>query len=110
MKKVVYTALFICALQYCSPVCAQETDTLSKSTWNHSLAAGFYIFKDDFIFLPVYRADKDWLHLEARYIYQSAISDRNTDRHWTAISGTFYIRCVSCSLSKGYNTREHLTK
>jgi len=61
-----------------SPANSREGDTISRSPWNHSLAASFYIFSDDFFILPVYQADKKWLHLEARYNYE----DRNTFSAW----------------------------
>ena len=56
----------------------QEKDTASLSGWSHEIAANFYIFRDDFFVLPVYRVNKEWLHLEARYNYE----DRNTFSAW----------------------------
>lgn len=56
----------------------QEKDTASYTGWSHMGAANFYIIKDDFFVLPVYRVNKEWLHLEARYNYE----DRNTFSAW----------------------------
>jgi hypothetical protein len=57
---------------------AQEEDTLSHSGWYHNFDPSFYIFRDDFFILPIYQANKDWLHLEARYNYE----DMNTFSAW----------------------------
>lgn len=57
---------------------AQETQTGPEKKWNFSVDANNYIFSDDYIFLPVFRADKNKLHLEARYNYE----DLNTFSGW----------------------------
>ncbi len=43
--------------------------TNEKPKWNHYFEADFY-FEDDFYVLPMYRADRNHLHLEARYNYE----------------------------------------
>jgi hypothetical protein len=49
---------------------AQESSSTSEKQWNFGADANFYIFPDDFFVLPVFRADKNNLHLEARYNYE----------------------------------------
>lgn len=49
-----------------------------SSQWNFSTDVNFYLIPDDFFVLPVFRADKDKLHLEARYNYE----DRETFSGW----------------------------
>ncbi len=78
MKKIVYFWIFICTMLCSYSTFAQEQDTISKSKWNHNLEALFYILQDEFIFLPIYAVDNDWLHLEARYNYE----DMNTFSGW----------------------------
>lgn len=78
MKKRAYHYLGIFFLLYCNTVLAAERDTIPKSYWQHSLEANFYIWKDDFLFLPIYAVDKDRLHIEARYNYE----DTNTFSGW----------------------------
>lgn len=64
---------------------AQKSDSTSTGPiWSHNLEASFYIFRDDFIFMPVYTADRDWLHLEARYNWE----DRNTISAWAGYNFT----------------------
>jgi hypothetical protein len=53
-------------------VAAQQPDSLSVgNAWGGSADVNFYFMKDDFFVLPVFRADKGWLHLEGRYNYES---------------------------------------
>lgn len=54
----------------------QEQD--STSSWDFSADVNFYLITDDFFALPVFRADKNKLHLEARYNYE----DRETFSGW----------------------------
>jgi hypothetical protein len=49
-----------------------------SSQWNFSTDVNFYLIPDDFFILPVFRADKNKLHLEARYNYE----DRETFSGW----------------------------
>ena len=80
MKKIFfYPLLWICLLQCCFPASAQKPDTIKvRPRWEHELEADFYFMKDEFIFLPMYKADRGWLHLEARYNYE----DMNTFSAW----------------------------
>lgn len=48
---------------------AQES-TPSEKQWDFSVDANNYFFPDDYFFLPVFKADKNKLHLEARYNYE----------------------------------------
>jgi hypothetical protein len=70
MKKILAFSFWLCSLFSCLTVYAQEPDTITKSVWSHSLENDFYFYKDDFVFLPIYTVNKDWLHLEARYNYE----------------------------------------
>jgi hypothetical protein len=63
---------------------AQEKDTISRSVWSHNPGVSLYIWKDEIMVLPVYKVDKDWLHLEARYNYE----DRNTLSAWVGYNFT----------------------
>jgi len=49
---------------------AQEQNAVKNPKWSHSFENNFYFYKADFSYLPVYSADMDWLHLEARYNYE----------------------------------------
>lgn len=66
------------------PVFAQ-TPTLESPAWEFNPDVSFYFIQDDFFVLPVFRADKNRLHLEARYNYE----DRETFSGWVGynISG-----------------------
>lgn len=48
---------------------AQEVPATEKP-WNFGVDANFYFIPDDFLVLPVFKADKNKLHLEARYNYE----------------------------------------
>jgi|SRR5688572_10586873 len=51
---------------------AQVMDTLvTEKKWEGSAALNFYFKKEDIFISPVFKADKGWLHLEARYNYES---------------------------------------
>jgi hypothetical protein len=68
MKKII---CFCLVLTSClSQVFGQEEEKPPPSTWDFSIDANNYFFRDDFIFLPIFRADKNKLHLEARYNYE----------------------------------------
>lgn len=56
-----------------------QTEEPTPQTWEFSTDANFYLIPDDFIFLPVFCADKNKLHLEARYNYE----DIETFSVWT---------------------------
>jgi len=78
MKKIFCTWIYLFTLLYGYSSFAQQHDTVSNSKCTHNLDALFYIMQDDFIFLPIYSVDKDWLHMEARYNYE----DMNTFSGW----------------------------
>lgn len=71
MKKVFF-CLVVLAGGF--PASAQS----DSSQWNFSTDVNFYIIPHDFFVLPVFRADKNKLHLEARYNYE----DRETFSGW----------------------------
>lgn len=49
-----------------------------STAWSFSADINFYLIPDDFFVLPVFRADKNKLHFEARYNYE----DRETFSGW----------------------------
>lgn len=54
-----------------SPAWAQETEPPKQPAWEFSAGAMAYLVPDDADFLsPAFKADHDWLHLEARYNYE----------------------------------------
>jgi len=68
MKKsllVISTMLFFCLA---SP--AQNSPASTERQWNFGADMNMYFFPGQFIGLPVFRADKNKLHLEARYNYE----------------------------------------
>ncbi|MGE0021404.1 MAG: hypothetical protein AB7S72_17140 [Draconibacterium sp.] len=68
MKKRVVLPLFLMVFAFVTIAKAQD-ETGEKPMWNHYFEADFY-FEDDFYVLPMYRADRNHLHLEARYNYE----------------------------------------
>jgi hypothetical protein len=74
MKKIIFIGIAL--LSSIEWVHAQEQDSISG--WNFSTDVNLYIMQNDFFALPVFRADKDRLHLEARYNYE----DRETFSGW----------------------------
>jgi hypothetical protein len=76
MKKTLCLTFFV--LITCSFTFAQEGTSPVPRAWEFSTELNFYFFSDDFITLPVIKADKNWLHLEARYNYE----DLNTFSGW----------------------------
>jgi hypothetical protein len=74
MKKILYIGMVV--LSSVGWLHGQEQD--STMSWDFSADANFYLIKDDFFVLPVFRADKGKLHLEARYNYE----DRETFSGW----------------------------
>lgn len=60
--------LIILVLLSLSVAYAQEET--SASDWEFSTDVNFYLIPDEFFVLPVFRADKNKLHLEARYNYE----------------------------------------
>lgn len=49
---------------------AQDATRTEEKKWNFGADLNMYFFSDEFIGLPVFRADKNKLHLEARYNYE----------------------------------------
>jgi len=78
MKKNYFLISGICFLLFDTTAFATEPDTLSGSEWQHNIEADFYIWKNDYLFLPIYSVDKEWVHIEARYNYE----DVNTFSAW----------------------------
>ena len=76
----ILTMLMIVA---CTFTKAQETSTTEKA-WDFSPEVNFYFMQDDFFMLPVIKADKNKLHLEARYNYE----DRETFSAWAGYNFT----------------------
>jgi hypothetical protein len=56
----------------------QDSPVQTASSWQVETQANFYVFRDDFFVLPIVKADKNKLHLEARYNYE----DRQTFSAW----------------------------
>jgi hypothetical protein len=60
----------VCLLMHASSSAISQNETLKKtSDWEISVEANFY-FTDPFFILPIVTAEKDKLHLEARYAYE----------------------------------------
>ena len=55
---------FVCLTLLCvtNMLCARRLKTCNH-VWNFHAEASAYFFSDDFILLPVFRADRDHLHL-----------------------------------------------
>lgn len=49
---------------------AQEKPASETPAWELNAEMNLYFFKDDFIAVPVFKADKNRLHLEGRYNYE----------------------------------------
>lgn len=73
-------AAVLCAL-FAIPILAQTEDAAKEqeSSWEYyaELTGNFVPDGDDYV-TPVFMADRDWLHLEARYNYE----DRDTASVW----------------------------
>jgi hypothetical protein len=68
-------------LIFCGVSCLHvraQNDSIASKNWKFSSDLNFYFIPNDFIILPVIRADKNKLHLEARYNYE----DLNTASVW----------------------------
>jgi hypothetical protein len=72
MKKTVFGFILMIAVMPGISVLAQDEGSTENTYWYHELNTGFYFFPDDFIVLPVYQLNRDWLHLEARYHYEGS--------------------------------------
>ena len=75
MKKI---TCFVFGLFFSSAVLAQEQDSTQQKKWSFNPDLNLYLIPDDFFILPVMKADREWLHLEARYNYE----DRETFSGW----------------------------
>ena len=63
--------LFTLSLMICSLYLFGQTEEAPfEKKWNFNADANNYFFPDDYFFLPVFKADKNKLHLEARYNYE----------------------------------------
>ena len=74
MKKIIYIGIML--LSSVGWLHGQEQD--STTGWDFNADVNFYLIPDDFFVVPVFRADKNKLHLEARYNYE----DRETFSGW----------------------------
>lgn len=68
MKKTLFASIIL--IIFFSSAFAQVTEMPAKKKWNFGADMNFYFLPDGFIGLPVFRADKNKLHLEARYNYE----------------------------------------
>lgn len=81
MKRLAF--LFLASIISLS-VSAQDQDSTSGKAWEFNPDLNLYLIPDDFFILPIMRADRDWLHLEARYNYE----DRETFSGWVGYNFT----------------------
>lgn len=64
----------------------QQAEKTDSNTWSFAAAAyGYIIPSDQSYFSPTFRADRDWVHLEARYNYE----DRKTGSLWLGYNVSF---------------------
>jgi hypothetical protein len=68
MKKLLLIPLF--AILFCSISLAQDSEKPKEKKWEFGADLNMYFYSDDFVVLPVLRADQNKLHLEARYNYE----------------------------------------
>lgn len=76
MKHLIFTLVIVSVCSIAS--FSQESTNAPEKQWNFGADANFYFIPDDFFILPVFKADKNKLHLEARYNYE----DRETFSGW----------------------------
>ncbi|HEU5289551.1 MAG TPA: hypothetical protein VFU05_02835 [Cyclobacteriaceae bacterium] len=77
MKKTIISLVLIAS----SALAQAQSDS---TNWSFNTDVNFYLIPDDFFVLPVFRADKNKLHLEARYNYE----DRETFSGWVGYNFT----------------------
>lgn len=82
MKKIVSVLILVLATSLSSV--AQESSSDSEKQWNFGADLNMYFIPNEFIILPVFRADKNKLHLEARYNYE----DLETFSGWVGYNFT----------------------
>jgi hypothetical protein len=63
-----FSALYL-IIFFVPSIYSQEEDTTAATEWEFSAEADLY-FTDPFIFLPIFSANREKLHLEARYNYE----------------------------------------
>jgi hypothetical protein len=82
MKKII--SIFLLSV-FCFLRGMCQNDSTMQNKWEFSSDVNFYFLQDDFILLPVIQADKNKLHLEARFNYE----DKETFSIWAGynISG-----------------------
>ena len=88
-------AQFALLMLLAAPMCAQGTGTVvppqhseeaDPNTWSFAAAGYGYIIPDDqSYFSPTFRADRNWVHLEARYNYE----DLRTGSIWFGYNLSF---------------------
>lgn len=78
MKRSVLFLILICLLSTQLQAATKEKDTVPPVRWNNNLDVSLYIFSGEIITSPVYAADRNWLHMEARYNYEA----KNTFSGW----------------------------
>ena len=71
------THLFL-GLMISTAALGQEKDSLENKAWSFNADLNLYFIPDDFFVLPLFKADRDWMHLEGRYNYE----DRETFSAW----------------------------
>jgi hypothetical protein len=65
---------------------AQPIAQVDSNTWSFAAAGyGYIIANDQSYFSPTFRADRNWVHLEARYNYE----DRKTGSLWLGYNVSF---------------------
>jgi len=75
MKRL--THLFL-GLMISTAALGQEQDSLESNAWSFTADLNLYFIPDDFFVLPLFKADRDWIHLEGRYNYE----DHETFSAW----------------------------
>lgn len=61
------------------PLPVDAITTEEEKTWEYSLSTSFYVVRNEREYVnPVFTAERDWLHLEARYNYEAI----NTGSVW----------------------------
>jgi len=68
MKKLLTVLIFVCATILCSN--AQDVTDTTEKKWDLRADINMFFIPDLFIVSPLFRADKNKLHLEARYNYE----------------------------------------
>jgi hypothetical protein len=76
MKK--FLTILSVVLACCKFSYGQENPPAAEKQWSFGADANFYFIPNDFFILPVFKADKNKLHLEARYNYE----DREAFSGW----------------------------